>query len=60
MALSVTEAAELLGLSAKSVYTLTHSAGFPAFRVGGRTVVSAEGLREWVAKRAAETEASEV
>lgn len=53
LALSVTEAAELLGLSAKSVYTLTHSAGFPAFRVGGRTVVSAEGLREWVQQQAA-------
>ena len=60
IAISVAEAAEMLGLSAKSVYALVHSEGFPAFRVGGRTIISKEGLREWVAKRAAETEASEV
>lgn len=52
LALSVTEAAELLGLSAKSVYTLSHSEDFPAFSVGGRTIISAEGLKEWVDKKA--------
>lgn len=52
IALSVTETAAALGVSRPTVYTLLHRQDFPAFRVGGRTLVSAEGLREWVAARA--------
>lgn len=50
--LSVTETAAVLGVSRPTVYTLLHRQDFPAFRVGGRTLVSAEGLREWVAAQA--------
>ncbi len=50
--LSVTEAAAALGVSRPTVYTLLHKRGFPAFKVGGRTLISAEGLREWVASQA--------
>lgn len=50
--LSVTETAAALGVSRPTVYTLLHRQDFPAFKVGGRTLVSAEGLREWVAAQA--------
>ena len=50
--LSVTETAAALGVSRPTVYTLLHRQDFPAFRVGGRTLVSAEGLRDWVAAQA--------
>lgn len=50
--LSVAETAAALGVSRPTVYNLLHRKGFPAFRVGGRTLVSVEGLREWVAAQA--------
>lgn len=50
--LSVAETAAALGVSRPTVYNLLHRQGFPAFRVGGRTLISAEGLREWVASQA--------
>ncbi len=48
LALSVTEAARLLGISRPTLYTLLHRADFPSFKLGGRTLISAEGLRKWV------------
>lgn len=50
--LSVAETAAALGVSRPTVYNLLHRQDFPAFKVGGRTLVSAEGLREWVAAQA--------
>lgn len=50
LTLSVEEAAQRLGVCTKVVYTLTHRADFPTIRIGRRTLVSAEGLREWVRK----------
>lgn len=50
--LSVAETAAALGVSRPTVYNLLHEKGFPAFKVGGRTLVSVEGLREWVAAQA--------
>ena len=58
IALSVPEAAELLGLCPKAVYTLTKRADFPAFKAGTRTIISAEGLRAWVRREAEKTEHS--
>ena len=58
IALSVTEAAELLGLCPKAVYKLTKRADFPAFKAGTRTVISAEGLRAWVRREAEKSEHS--
>lgn len=51
LTMSVAEAAEELGICAKSVYTLTHRADFPTIKIGRRTRVSREGLREWVRKQ---------
>ena len=45
---TVKEAAEMLCISAKTCYDLTHKADFPAIEIGYRTVISREGLREWV------------
>lgn len=52
LAYSPTETALVLGVSRPTVYTLMKRADFPAFKVGSRTLVSAEGLREWVRKQA--------
>lgn len=52
LALSVPEAAELLGMCPKTVYQLTRRADFPAFKAGNRTIISTEGLRTWVLKQA--------
>ena len=53
LALSVPEAAELLGLNPKRVYELSRTPSFPAVRCGARVVISAEGLRDWVKQQAA-------
>jgi len=45
------EAAAELGISPKKAYELAHSADFPSFKIGTRTVVYRDGLREWVRKR---------
>ena len=52
MAVSVAEAADLLGLSRPTVYQLTHRADFPAVRVGGRVHVPVDGLRAWLEQQA--------
>lgn len=48
LAYSPAETAAVLGVSRPTVYTLMKRADFPAFKVGSRTLVSAEGLRAWV------------
>ena len=50
--LSVSEAAELLGLSRPTVYQLMRQEGFPAFRVGTRRLISRAGLERWVQEQA--------
>lgn len=52
LAYSTAEAAEVLGVSRPTVYTLMRRTGFPAFKVGSRTLISAEGLRAWVQAQA--------
>lgn len=51
LALSVTEAAVLLGVSRPTVYTLIHRADFPAFKLGSRTLISRAGLAAWIEKQ---------
>lgn len=51
LAYSPAEAAEALGLSRPTLYTLLHRADFPSFKVGSRTLISAEGLRAWVRRQ---------
>ena len=48
LVLTVKEAAEMLCISVKTCYDLTHRADFPTIKIGCRTVISREGLREWV------------
>lgn len=48
LTMSVQEAAQQLGICTKSLYTLTHRQDFPTVKIGRRTRISREGLREWV------------
>lgn len=48
MAVSALEAARLLGVSKPKIYKLMAREDFPSFKLGGRTLVSVDGLREWV------------
>lgn len=57
MALSITEAAKLLGVSRPTMYTLVNRADFPSFRVGSRRLIPVDGLRDWMAKQASGGEA---
>lgn len=52
IALSVAEAAELLGVSRPTVYQLIKRDDFPVFKVGTRTLISRTGLEEWVTAQA--------
>ena len=54
LAVSPAECAQLLGVSWPKVYDLIHRSDFPAFKLGTRTLISVEGLREWVKKQAEE------
>ncbi len=49
---TVTEAAEALGISRRSMYDLLHKEGFPTLKVGGRRLISRELLAEWVRTQA--------
>ena len=57
LAVSAPEAARLLGVSKPTIYQYIHQDGFPAFKLGTRTLISVDGLRDWVKKQ---TEASEI
>lgn len=52
LAYSLTETAQVLGVSRPTVYALIKQPGFPVFQIGGRKLVSVEGLREWVRNQA--------
>lgn len=52
LAVSAAEAARLLGVSRPTIYQYIGQAGFPSFKLGNRTLVSVEGLREWVKAQA--------
>ena len=51
LAVSAPEAARLLGVSKTTVYQMMNREDFPAFKVGARTLISVEGLREWIRKQ---------
>lgn len=51
LAYSPTEAAQALGVSRPTVYRLIKREDFPSFKIGSRTLVSADGLKEWVQKQ---------
>lgn len=54
LAVSAAEAARLLGVSKPTVYRYIHQVDFPAFRLGGRTLISVDGLKDWVRRQASQ------
>lgn len=52
IAYSVMETAQVLGVSRPTVYALMKRPGFPVFQIGGRKLISVDGLRNWVRKQA--------
>lgn len=48
LTLTVEETARQLGICTRKAYELTHRADFPTIKIDRRTLVSREGLREWV------------
>lgn len=52
LTLSISEAAEKLGISANTMRVLARRKGFPAFNVGNRILISANGLAAWVEEQA--------
>ena len=58
IAVSLPEAARLLGISKPTIYKYAGRSDFPAFRLGGRVLVSVEGLHEWVRKQTEVTESA--
>ena len=52
LAVSPAECARLLGISRPKVYDLLHQNDFPSFKLGSRTLISVDGLREWISKQA--------
>lgn len=47
--ISVNEAAQMLGVSRPTLYALMKDEGFPAFKLGGRRLISRDGLMRWIA-----------
>lgn len=48
------EAAEALGVSLPTFYELSSRSDFPRVKVGRRTLVPVDALREWLAREAAQ------
>lgn len=48
IALSVTEAAEQLGVSRVTMYTYIKRADFPAVKLGGRVLIPRDKLKSWL------------
>jgi len=48
LAITIPETAKILSISKPAAYQLARSEGFPAFKVGNRTLVSVPGLVAWV------------
>ena len=51
LAVSPAECARLLGISRPKVYDLINQGGFPSFKLGSRTLISVDGLREWISRQ---------
>ena len=48
MLLTVREAAETLGVSRATVYTLIHREDFPSIHIGARILINSKKLQDWV------------
>lgn len=51
LAYSTDEAAKVLGISKPTLYKYVNREDFPSFKLGSRTLISADGLREWVRRQ---------
>lgn len=51
IAISASEAAELLGVSKPTVYQFMRMSDFPAVKIGGRRLISFAGLQLWMERR---------
>lgn len=51
IAISVSEAAQLLGVSRPKIYQLMQQKHLPSFKVGTRTLIPVADLRSWVTAR---------
>ena len=58
LAVSVNEAAELIGLKRDLTYRLIMSGDIPSYTVGTRRIIPVAGLREYVERRTAEAGAA--
>ena len=58
LAVSAAEAARMLDISKPTLYRLIHQQDFPSFKVGGRTLISVDGLRDWVRRQLNEQSAA--
>lgn len=54
VAVNMTQAAQLLGVSRPTVYRLAKMPGFPVVHLGGCTRVLVDDLREWARQQAQE------
>lgn len=54
LAVNMTEAAQLLGVSRPTLYRLAKMPGFPVVHLGGCTRVLVDDLREWARQQARE------
>ena len=52
LAVSAAEAARLLSVSRPTIYQYIGRADFPSFKLGGRVLVSVDGLRRWIDEQA--------
>lgn len=50
LALNVTEAAKLMGVSRTTMYQIMRMKDFPAVHLGGRILISRAGLQRWLDK----------
>lgn len=52
LAYNVAEAAEAIGVSDRKVRDLINVEGFPVVRLGGRTIIPVDPLRDWLREKA--------
>ncbi len=60
LAVSINEAAEMIGLKRDLMFRLVLGGDIPSFKVGSRRIVSVEALRAYIARRTAEDQRVEV
>lgn len=54
LAITMTQAAQLLGVSRPTLYRLAKTPGFPVIHLGGCTRILVDDLREWARQQAKE------